>query len=206
MLPLTALAVDANGNLIFSGADPNGYVIADVPRVSVNFGSTPVCVPGSSTPCDVSKTVRITPRDSSAPGARVVTSSAASSPDFTVTNLGTTLTVTFMLAFAGTRTAQLQILDANDVVQSSTLLYGAATGAQVAYPAVQSTVTPSSVHSTSPPMKLATSMPQPSTVLRSRNSWRPTESPSIRSARRSPIRLEWLWTGSEMYSLAPVAE
>ena len=140
VLPLTALAIDANGNLIFSGEGPNGYVIAEVPRVSVNFGSTVVCVPGSSTPCAVSKTVWMTPRDSSAPGARVVTSSGAPSPDFTVTNLGTTLTVTFAPAYAGARTAQLQILDANGAVQSSTLLYGSATGAQVAYPAVQSSV------------------------------------------------------------------
>lgn len=140
--PVGSISVDANGSLIF----PSGYgdVIAEVQRVSVNFGSLDICVPGltATTSCTATQTLWLNTTGAN-PGIRFLTGGVPST-EFTATAACASalcpVAVTFSPKFAGPRNAIMQLLDASGTVQSSTLVYGFGIGPQAVYSPVQSTI------------------------------------------------------------------
>lgn len=140
--PVGSISVDANGSLIFPAG--TGDVIAEVQRVSVNFGSLNICVPGltATGSCAATQTLWLNTTGAT-PGIRFLTGGVPST-EFTATAAcSSTLcpaAVTFSPKFAGPRNAIMQVLDASGTVQSSTLVYGFGIGPQATYSPVQSTL------------------------------------------------------------------
>jgi hypothetical protein len=155
--PTVGIAVDMNGNLLFTavnGSNSN-YFVAKTQRVSVDFGSAEICVPGwtSVSACNATQTLWLYTAGAVTPTVRFMSGGVvnkdfvasyapnACTPTALSAGYGCPVDVTFSPKYSGARSAVMQVLDASGKVQSSTRVYGMGIGPQVVFSLpVQTTV------------------------------------------------------------------